>query len=1313
MSTLLPLALAQHEVLQDQRAWPGSRHLRIGGYSKVHGPLKGEWLHEALHRMCVEQPSLRLCPDLAGQRLLSPDEARPTLMEQQFGPDSDPDARYREVWQGWLTEALEPLGTNDANDTNSAKGPPPWRAGWVRCGDTDSALLLMAHHSVMDGWGSAQFLSRWVWHYNQLAAGTSSEVVEDRSYLQHLQEDETYRQGEGMQRDAAFWASELPRLPPPLFSNRRAAPARQLPPALLQRLPLSREDYARWLLLAQQAHGTEFASFAAVLAWHFGCLAGHEEVLLGVPVLNRRSHAHRATLGMYVGVMPLRVQVVGAATPRELAARVSQALRQAMRHARYPASLLARQLGLARLGRDSAFDLLLSFERQDYRHRMGAGSQWAEVERTHQLFNGAARFPLSITVCDFGADHELELVFEASSSCFDGRGLALLARRVVALAKTFAEQPDAPLEALPLLPPAEREAVLEGLHRDLAHLERAPSFVERFAAQAALHPLSTALVWDGGSLRYGELAARVRRLAARLLAAGVRPAEPVPLLLPRGPDLVCAQLAVARAGASFVPLDPEAPDERLCTLLSLLTACGARRLLGEAAQSERLTRLHPDWMAADAEADAVAVSDAELPPWPDETAPAYALFTSGSTGTPKAVRVPHGALARRFAWLARVWDLGPADRSLQGTQAGFDPSLIELLLPLTLGASVALPPPGRLAPQRWAAFATRHGCSFSALVPTTLARLLDGIEALEPAERERLRLRVACCGGEVLPPPLAQRWLRSTRAALWNVYGPTEACIFATAWNCRDGDEALALPVGSPVDDTRLYVLDAQGQPLPFGTPGEIWLGGPTLALDYLGDPEATQERFRPDPFLPGDPQARIYRTGDRGWLDGDGRLQFLGRADRQLKIRGQRIEPGEVEAALLGLPLHPPVHEVHVQGHAPQPGEPAQLHAYLAPASVDLDALRQAARQRLPEALLPTGWTLLDALPRTATGKLDQQRLPAPGLAPSMPHRPPGTPLEAELLQLMGSVLQREDLGVDDDFFQSGGDSLAALDWLAAIEQRTGLHADLALLAQSPTVARLAQQLSLAETAAKGGWLEAPMALALSQHEAAPTLFLAASGHGDRLRFQQLAQALAPQVNVQMLQPPPGVPMGTLSELAAAYGQHIQAHHDKHQAAQGAAPVWLAGFSVGGVAALETARWLQANGTSVQRLVLIDSVFPRWLLRQPWLWRFLGWLTRSLYVQELSMNGRRLGAMFKDTGLVGQVLALHRYRVRPYAGAVWLLRTSGLARWQGLLFGPWRAPLQLHEEEVQGLHGSVFEPGRVAGLAQCLRRVLALPPAP
>jgi acyl carrier protein len=649
--------------------------------------------------------------------------------------------------------------------------------------------------------------------------------------------------------------------------------------------------------------------------------------------------------------------------------------------------------------------------------------------------------------------------------------------------------------------------------------------------------------------------------------------------------------------------------------------------------------------------------------------------------------VDHAALSRRLAWLSTAYGVSAEDRSAQATQSTFDPALIELCLPLIHGASIALPPAGRLASATLLDFVVRQRVTIMAFVPSTLQRFVDEL-VLRPAARAGLRLRVACSGGEVLSAELSNRYLRETGARLYNVYGPTEASIFATAWPCeiRDSDEPL--PVGRAIDDTRIYVLDAALRPLPFGESGEVWIGGGGLARGYLHRPELDRLAFLPDPFCPGQ---RIYRTGDLGWLGCDGNLHFLGRRDRQLKLRGYRIEPGEIEAALSAVVgvRRAAVKLVEIDGRP-------TLHAWVAArGGLDATALQQHLRGRLPDYMLPAGISVFAQLPETSTGKIDFAALPLPALrsGPTFRRRPSHR-LEQDLLELWEQVLQKRALGVSDDFFEIGGDSLAAIDILSGIEKRFGRKLPLHLLTEHPTIEGLARVLGEHSAPAQ-------LVLRLGGERGRPPLYLAASGHGDLLRFQALARELGSAFDLYMLQPP-GEDAGSMVELAERYADWIAAHP--------AQPGYLAGFSIGGVAALETARALQRRGIEPAGLVLIDTIYPRALLRAKRLWRLSGKLTKWLHVQELSMNGRRLGAMFSDPGLGAQINALGHYQPAPYAGRALLIKSSGLLNWQRWLFLPWRRLIgdSLQEYVTPGLHGSLFESGNVTPLAEALKSMLS-----
>ena len=1260
----LALSLAQHEVWLDQQAWPDSAHLNIGGGAVLIGPLELTLFELALARLVAENEALRLAP-LAdgGQRLLA--HHVPRLERHDLSASAQPLAAMRQWWQARMAEPF------------ALDGTPPWRFALLRVNDELHGLTIQFHHLVMDGWGTSQVMRRWSDIYNALQRGEEPPATQAPGYRAFIEESLAYRSSPAFARDAAYWTAQLPQLPAPLIERRHArGPQQTLAAARIATQRIARTEYEALRDTATARGASPFALVLAALALYFARTAERSEVVVGVPSLNRGGQRYRATLGMFVGVSPLVLQVGPGMTAEQLVAGVAAALRGALRHPRYPLSELGRTLQAIRNNRDGLFDVLLSFERQDYDVSFGS----ADLVDSRQLFSGTARFPLGVTVCEFHPEQDLELVLEGSATCFADDEVELLGRRLWHVAQAIAAAPQARVDAIDILPPEERWALVHGLHKDVARHPTVRTFIRSFEHQAALRPEATALVWDHGSVDYATLDARAARLAGRLAALGAGRNAVVALAIERSPAMVLALLAIAKAGAAFLPLETDAP---LARLRDILAQSEAVALLIEPAFGARLGSLHPRTVAVDWQA-APAQDDEPAGPLPEATADdlAYVLFTSGSTGRPKGVLIQHATLSRRLAWLARSYAVDWRDRSAQATQLSFDPSLIELLLPLAHGASVALPPPGRLKPESLAEFAARHGVTIMAFVPSTLARFLDGA-----AGRDDLRLRVACCGGEVLPPELANRFLERTGGRLFNVYGPTEAAIFATAWECQPQEGAAPLPIGRPVDDTRVYVLDGAGRPQPFGVAGEIHLGGEALARGYLTRPELDAQAFVPDPFVPG---ARLYRTGDRGWLGSEGNLYFLGRADRQVKLRGYRIELGEIEAALLGAPG---VRQAAVQLVERQ-GKPA-LHAWVAGEDAQsADRLQRTLRERLPDYMIPAGISVLAELPLSATGKIDLPSLPAPDSAArgGAAARAPASELERALLALWQEVLGRDGIRVHDNFFDLGGDSLAAINILTALEQRIGRRVPMYFLTEYPSIEELAGAIE-AQAGGPG------MLVRLGAASGRPPLYLAASGHGDLLRFQNLARELAEQCELHMLQPPADDSIASIADLARLYAARIEA--------SGAVPSYLAGFSVGGITALETARLLQQRGNPVRGLFLIDTVFPSTLWGRPRFWRLLGWVVRHLHVQDLSMNGRRLGAMFNDPGLVDQVMALDGYRPQRYDGPTVLVKSSGLVGWERWLFRPWRRLLEgaLTEAEVSGMHGSMFEPGNVGALAAAIAR--------
>lgn len=1258
----LPLSLSQREVWLDQCAWPESTHLNIGGGGYIKGHFERVAFFAALADLVAENEALRLVPDMHGRQTLLV-RYQPMLEELDFSTSVEPEVALSD----WLKESIaQPfhLGEN-----------PPWRFALLRISETLTWLSIQFHHLIMDGWGTSQVMRRWVELYNARLSGVEAPPANDPGYLKFVDESLEYRASKAFVGDAAFWQEVLPALPEPLFERRHLSSGRRgVAPALSATLPMPRGDYDRLSVRVAALGVTSFSYMIAVLAFYFARVQGRQEVVIGIPSLNRGGKRYKNTFGMFVGVFPLVLQVRPAMSVAELVTMANTALRAAVRHQRYPLSELGKHLQAIRHKRESLFDVLFSFERQDYDLKFG---ETAVSMGARQIFSGLARYPLGITLCEFHPDQDVELTLEASAACFESAEVDYLGRRLIHLMTIMLDTPDSVLGSIDILPAAERSELVLGGEQDCCGQPLPAPFFLQFEQHSLAHPEAIALVWDGGQMNYGALNHQANQLAHILRGIGAGKDKIIALVLERSPEMIAAMLGVAKAGAAFLPLDVDAP---LARLEGILEDSKALALLIQERNRPRLGALRTPAISIDylTEVSSIAVDQPAIAP----NDLAYVLFTSGSTGRPKGVMVEHATLAMRLDWLAKTWGVNPSDRTGQVTQLTFDPSLIEILLPLTQGASIALSPVGRQLPESLGDFAIRHAVTIMALVPSTVRGLVDSV-----AGRTGLQLRVVCSGGEILPPELAQRFAETTSAQLYNVYGPTETAIFATAWPCSKSTLESSLPVGQPISESRIYILDQAGKILPLGVSGEVFIGGRAIARGYLNRPDLDIDAFRNDPFWPGQ---RMYCTGDRGWLGADGNLHFQGRLDRQIKLRGYRVELGEIEAALLAVDgvRQAAVKLVEIDGRQ-------ALYAWVAGQGSDSPRnLREALAARLPDYMLPAGISLLPALPTNSTGKIDYQALPVPQqLACAQVLRPPLGRLECALASIWEKALNRPDVGVHDNFFDLGGDSLAAVEILTGIEQLLGRKISLYRLTEHPTIEQLA--IALGEEEA-----DSELMIALNRHTGKTPLYLAASGHGDLIRFQGLAKALGDVCDFYMLQPPTSLSISSIDQLAELYTEQIESC---------GRPGFLAGFSVGGIAALETARKLQQRGMELPGIILVDTVYPGRLLRGAFFWRSLGWLARRLNAQELSMNGRHLGAMFSDPGLVAQIEAMADYRVENYAGSALLIKSSGLVKWERWLFAPWRKYMvnELNEVQISGLHGSIFEKNGIEELAITLRQRL------
>ena len=573
---------------------------------------------------------------------------------------------------------------------------------------------------------------------------------------------------------------------------------------------------------------------------------------------------------------------------------------------------------------------------------------------------------------------------------------------------------------------------------------------ELFEAQAARTPEAIALVHGEREMTYGELNRRANRLATHLHGLGVGPDVPVAICVEPGFEMLVGLLSVLKAGGAYVPVAPDLPLERLRFLLA---DTRAPFLLTEARRAVAWPELQARLVVIDTDQPEVSSAGESGPrPRVDADHLAYIIYTSGSTGVPKGVMVPHREICNTLHWRQFAFPLSPADRILQTFSFTFDASLWELFGPLLAGARLVLT---ERAVARDSATLVRlvasHGITAMQTIPSRL-RLLLAERDLEGCRS----LRYVLCGGESMPVELKEQFFSRLGAKLHNLYGPTETSLDATAWECRPGD-CRVVPIGGPIANKRLYVLDEHLCPVPVGIPGELYVGGAGVARGYLGNTALTAARFLADPFSP-EPGSRMYRTGDLcRWRD-DGVLLFLGRVDEQIKMRGYRIEPGEIEASLCG---HPDVREAAVVAREDLPGE-QRLVAYLVASGTKTpgsEELRRYLRSRLPEYMVPSIFVRLPDLPRTGTGKLNRRALPAPALAVSAPSSPRG-PLEQFVAHLFAEVLHYPAVGEQDDFFDLGGTSLQVALLIHQLEDRLGEYVYTVALYDAPTVAALARYL-------------------------------------------------------------------------------------------------------------------------------------------------------------------------------------------------------------------------------------------------------------
>jgi amino acid adenylation domain-containing protein/non-ribosomal peptide synthase protein (TIGR01720 family) len=780
--------------------------------------------------------------------------------------------------------------------------------------------------------------------------------------------------------------------------------------------------------VGRDRQATLFTTLVAAAQAYLARLTGGRDIAVGTVTSGRDRAETQGLVGFFVNTLVLRSRVEPDRPFPEFLADVRGTVLDAFAHQEAPFERVVDEVQPVRdTSRTPLFQVMVVLQNAPAAGLDLPGVEVADVdtELRHAAFDLTFEFAEA-------ADGALDGVVTYNTDLFEAATAARMADQLTTLLTAVAEDPDRPVGALPLATDATLRAVLD-LGRGTAPEAAPATLPELFERQAARTPDAVAVSDAGGrELTYADVECAANRLAHRLIAQGVGPEDIVALALPRGAATVVAQLAVAKAGGAFLPVDPDYPEQRR---EFMLRDAGARLVLADPAAV---------W---EADGPDTAPTDADRLAPLTVAHPAYTIYTSGSTGAPKGVVVTHTGLAAFASAAAARYDAGPGDRVLQFASPSFDASVLELCVSLLTGATLVTGEEGPLVGERLAQVLAERRISHTLIPPAALATVAPETAAALP------HLRTLIVGAEACPAHLVDRWAPGRR--MINSYGPTEATVVAT-WTGPLAPGQGAPPIGGPAGATRVHVLDAALRPVPPGVTGELYVAGPGLARGYLGRPGLTAARFVADPF--GAPGERMYRTGDLARWDAEGRLRFAGRADDQVKLRGFRIEPGEIENALRG---HPRVRDAVVVVRGGDGSGSARLVAYVVPAAPDqapASELRDHLAGLLPPHMVPSAFVPLERLPLTPNGKTDRRALPEPGAAHTAagPRTAPRTDTEKRIARIWADVLGVPEVGAHDNFFHLGGDSILSMQVVSRL-RRDGLHLATRDLFTHQTVAELA----------------------------------------------------------------------------------------------------------------------------------------------------------------------------------------------------------------------------------------------------------------
>jgi amino acid adenylation domain-containing protein len=1039
MNTVFPLSINQRDIYIDQMMWREGSHLNIGATVTVLGSFNVEYVNYSINKALRCNPGLR-CRifESAGQlfQMIAPHEDKKVMLVDFSNYDNSQE------------RAEEYIKKDFAKNFSFGKDSPLAYFKLIRIGCEKHIVYGKYHHIITDGWGTSLFFQQLINTYNQLVKNGTCEILEaDYAFIDYVQEESAYLKSNHFANHREYWTKRLEQVSPKLFTGIK----QQQLVGNRRSIYIPRDKYHQANALCQQFQSNSFHFLLCLLFVYLSRRYRQNDLVIGLPILNRSKKNYKETLGLFVSMLPFRMEIKGDETLGDLLIKIRSFLKQDYRHQRFPLGEMKRIANLNSENNEHLFDVTFSYEKHDY-------SQCFLNTQTNcvPLYSGQQKLPLAIYVREFDDSSDVKIDFDYNLSYFDSQTIEQMVEHFQNLFDDALVNFDKNIFELSLFSNSER--YIQKHSRSLTESRSSETLISAFSSSVSNYPQLKAVQFENTALTYTQLDQRANRLARYLQTLGVKPETRVGLCLERSENMIVAILGILKAGGAYVPLDPNSPSTRLEFILE---DSGVSLLLAKESIIAQLSS--PKLKAFSLESIETELaqqldSPLEISLHPESAA--YVIYTSGSTGTPKGCVVSHANVIRLMRSVESWFNFNEQDVWTLFHSFAFDFSVWELWGALLYGGKVIVVPFWlSRSPEDFYNMLAIEGVTVLSQTPSAFRQLIRA----SSASANNLALRYVIFGGEALDLQSLRPWFEkydSQTTRLINMYGITETTVHVT-YRPITFNDVLAncgSVIGETIPDLTIYLLDENLQPVPEGFAGEIYVAGAGVTRGYLNRPALTAERFIPNPFGEG----RLYRSGDLGrWL-ANGDLEYLGRIDHQVKIRGFRIELGEIQSALTS---HPQVLEAFVTTYDVGE-EDKRLVAYYVPrvANLTVNDLRQHLKSQLPDYMIPTGFLSLDSFPLTINGKIDTKALPKPDFnLPNggLQYVAPRNASEELLCQILAQVLEREQVGIDDNFFEIGGDSILAMQVVAQAHSHD-IHISIKEVYENHTVRQLIANLAV-----------------------------------------------------------------------------------------------------------------------------------------------------------------------------------------------------------------------------------------------------------